>query len=153
MEKKPQQEAKEEILVRILSTDIPGSKNIYTGLTRIKGVSWSFSNALCNILKIDKNKKVSELSKPEIETISRFIENPKIPTFLMNRQKDPESGESKHLSISKLDLQKEFDIKRLKKIKSYRGLRHSQGQPTRGQRTRSHFRAKGRAVGVKKKGK
>ena len=50
-----------------------------------------------------------------------------------------------------LDIQKEFDIKRLKKIKSYRGLRHAQGLPVRGQRTRSHFRKKGGAVSVRKK--
>jgi len=49
-------------------------------------------------------------------------------------------------------LQTEFDIKRLKKIKSYRGLRHVLGQPVRGQRTRGHFR-KNKAVGVTGKAK
>jgi len=49
-----------------------------------------------------------------------------------------------------LKLRKEFDIKRLKKVKSYRGMRHAFGLPVRGQRTRSHFR-KGRSVGVQKK--
>jgi len=145
--------SKEEILVRIMATDIPGSKNVYAGLTRIKGISWSMSNAICNILKMEKSKKISELSKEEIKKITDFIEDPKVPEYLMNRQKDVLTGESHHLNTSKLDLQKEFDIKKLKKIKSYRGLRHSLGQPTRGQKTRSHFRAKGRAVGVKKKGK
>ena len=48
-----------------------------------------------------------------------------------------------------MDLQNEFDIRRLKKIKSYKGIRHSLGQPVRGQRTKAHFR-KGRAVGVKR---
>jgi len=46
------------------------------------------------------------------------------------------------------------DIKRLKKIKSYRGIRHNLGQPVRGQRTKSHFRTnrkKSGAVGVKPK--
>ena len=72
----------------------------------------------------------------------------------MNRRKDIESGETKHLIGSELELQKEFDIKRLKKIRSYRGLRHALGQPVRGQRTRSHFRAKKRkAVGVLNKPK
>ncbi|MBU0957421.1 MAG: 30S ribosomal protein S13 [Nanoarchaeota archaeon] len=149
--KKPEQGLKEEVLVRIMATDIPGSKNIYTGLTRIKGVSWSFSNAICNVLKIEKTKKVSEITKEEIEKITKFVESPKLPEYILNRQKDRESGDSVHLNTSKLDLKKEFDIKRLKKIRSYRGLRHSLGQPTRGQRTRSHFRKKGRAVGVKKK--
>lgn len=50
-------------------------------------------------------------------------------------------------------MKREFDIRRLKKIRSYRGLRHATGQPTRGQRTKSHFRAHGKkkAVGVQKK--
>ena len=50
-----------------------------------------------------------------------------------------------------LDIKKEFDIKRLREIKSYRGIRHSAKLPSRGQRTRSHFRKKGIAMGVKRK--
>ena len=69
---------------------------------------------------------------------------------MMNRRKDYEDGKDKHLLTSSLDLQKELDIKRLKKIRSYRGLRHALGQPVRGQRTKSHFR-KNKTVGVQKK--
>jgi len=156
--KKPEAKAIiEESLIRILSTDIPGSRNVYTGLTRIKGVSWSLSNALCNKLKINKNKKISELSQEEIKEISEFIKNPKLPEFMLNRRKDFETGASKHYHGTDLDLKKEFDIKRLKKIRSYRGWRHATGQPTRGQRTRSHFRVRGKggkkAVGVMNKPK
>lgn len=139
-------------LIRILSTDIPGNKNVYTGLTRIKGVSWSLSNAICHCLHIDKRKRISTLTKEEIEKISEFIKNPKVPVFLLNRRFDLESGESKHYTGTDLDLKKEFDIKRLKKIRSYRGLRHAIGAPVRGQRTRSHFR-KNKVVGVMKKAK
>jgi len=142
-----------ESLVRIMQTDIPGRMSIYAGLTRIKGVSWSFSNAVCNKLNIDKNKKISSLSKEEITKIEDFIRKPEVSVFLLNRRKDIDSGENMHLIGADLDLRKEFDIKRLKKIKSYRGLRHALGQPVRGQRTRSHFRQKGRAVGVLKKAK
>jgi small subunit ribosomal protein S13 len=53
-----------------------------------------------------------------------------------------------------LELQKEFDIKRLKKIKSYRGFRHMSGLPCRGQRTKSNFRKNRRkGAGIKKKNK
>ena len=47
---------------------------------------------------------------------------------------------------------KEFDIKRMKKMRSYKGIRHASGLPVRGQRTKSHFRKKGKnkAVGVSK---
>lgn len=151
------QEKAEEFLVRILSTDIPGNKRTIAGLTRIKGVSWSFSNALCHVLKINKNKKIQELSEEEIKKISEFIKNPKLPEFLLNRRRDIETGTSRHVFGADIDLQKEFDVKRLKKIRSYRGLRHALGQPVRGQRTKSHFRVKGkggkRSVGVMNKPK
>ena len=142
-------------LVRIMQTDIPGNKRLLTGLTYLKGVSWTISNATCKLLKLDPNKRISELSKPEIEIITEFLTNASknLPKFLMNRKKDFETGEDMHLVGTELDMKKEFDIRRLKKIRSYRGLRHATGQPTRGQRTKSHFRTKGkkRAVGVQKK--
>ncbi len=143
-------EIREESLVRVLSTDLPGNKKVFVGLTRIKGVSWSFANAACRILKIDKNRKISELTKQEIDKLSEFIKNPSMPVFLLNRRKDRESGNSSHVIGGDLDMRKEFDIKRLKKIRSYKGWRHALGQPVRGQRTKSHFRKKGKkkAVGV-----
>jgi small subunit ribosomal protein S13 len=140
-------------IVRILQTDIPGHKKLLTGLTYIKGVSWAISNAVCKILKLDENKKISDLSETEINQITEFLKNPKLPKFLLNRRNDFETGKDNHLIGTDLDMKKEFDIRRLKKIRSYRGLRHALGQPTRGQRTRSHFRSKGKkkAVGVKLK--
>lgn len=140
-------------IVRILQTDIPGNKKILVGLTYIKGVSWGISNTVCKILKIDPNKKIDSLDKREIEKIEEFLKDPKIPIFLMNRRKDFETGENKHLITTQLDITKEFDVRRLKKIRSYRGYRHALGQPARGQRTRSHFRSKkkGKSIGVSKK--
>jgi small subunit ribosomal protein S13 len=148
-----EKEKQEILLVRILSTDIPGERNIYVGLTKIKGISFALSHAICYNLKLDKKKKVGSLTKEEIEKISNAIKTLKIPEFLMNRRIDFDSGESKHLITNDLDLKKEFDIKRLKKIKSYKGVRHSRGLPVRGQRTRSHFRKKGKnkSVGVQRK--
>jgi len=142
-------------IIRIVQTDIPGNKKILTGLTYIKGVSWSVSNAICKILKIDNQKRVSELSQEDIKNITDFLSNPKLPLFLMNRRNDFEGGENSHLITSSLDMKKEFDVRRLKKIRSYRGLRHAFGHPTRGQRTKSNFRSKGKkkAVGVKRKKK
>ncbi|MFC1685708.1 30S ribosomal protein S13 [Nanoarchaeota archaeon] len=138
------------ILVRIHSTDIPGNFSLYSGLVRIKGVSWAFANALCHILKLDRTRKISSLKEAEIEQIVKFLKNPKVPEWLMNRKRDRETGESKHLTLTDLDLTKEWDIRRMKKIKSYKGWRHALGQPVRGQRTKAHFREKGKAVGVKK---
>lgn len=140
-----------ETLVRILSYDIPGSKNLYTGLIRIKGISWAISNAICVKLGFPKNKKVSELSKAEIQKIENFLENLPVYDFLKNRRTDAETGKTEHFFGTDLDMKRDFDIKRLREIKSYRGIRHALKQPSRGQRTRSHFRKKGRAMGVKKK--
>jgi small subunit ribosomal protein S13 len=146
-------EKKESKIVRIMQTDIPGEKYVYIGLTKIKGVSWSFSNALCYKLEIDKTRKVDSLTQEEIKKIESFIKKPELPEFLFNRRKDLETGEDKHLLTTDLELRQEFDIKRLKKIRSYRGLRHALGQPSRGQRTKAHFRQKGKSMGVVKKKK
>jgi small subunit ribosomal protein S13 len=150
---RPEEKKYEEKLIRILSKDIEGGLNVYVGLTKIKGISWSMANAICKSLNLDKKRKIGSLSKEEIEKINRFLKDAKVPSYLFNRKFDPETGEDKHLLTNELELQKEMDIGKLKKIKSYKGYRHSAGLPVRGQRTRSHFRKnKRKSVGIKKKG-
>jgi small subunit ribosomal protein S13 len=147
------QEKREERLVRILSKDIEGKMKLYVGLTKIKGISWTFSNAVCKSLNMNKNKTIGALTEEEIQKITDFIKNPKLPDYMLNRRKDIETGKEKHLTGTDLDLRKDFDIKKLKKIKSYRGLRHMAGLPSRGQRTKAHFRTnRKRGSGIKKKG-
>lgn len=148
IKEKPKHEAKQETLVRIAATDIPSRLSVYAGLTKIKGISWSMSAAICRTLNIEKNRKISSLTESEIEKILTFIKNPSLPSWLLNRRKDIETGKDKHLITTELDLQREFDIRRMKKIKCYKGIRHLLGQPVRGQRTRSHFRKKGKTIGV-----
>lgn len=149
---RPEEKKYEEKLIRILSKDIEGGLKVYVGLTKIKGISWSLANAICKSLNIDKGRKIGSLSKEEIDKINEFIKKPKMPLYLFNRRLDIETGDDKHLIGSDLELQKEMDIGRLKKIKSYRGLRHALGLPLRGQRTKSHFRRnKKKSVGIKKK--
>ena len=141
-------------VVRILSKDIEGRTKLYPGLTKIKGISWSFSNAVCRVLGINKNKKIEELTPEEIKKIESFVKNPQIPEFLVNRRNDLETGENKHLQGTDLELRKDFDIKRLKQIRSYRGLRHNVGLPSRGQRTKSNFRRnRKKGSGIKSKAK
>jgi small subunit ribosomal protein S13 len=152
-EKKKQKQEEEVKLVRILSKDIRGDKTLYAGLRMIGGVSWGFANALCKKLGLLKNKRIQDLSKEEIGKIEKFISEPEVPIFIMNRRKDRDSGEDIHLSGADLKLQKEFDLKRLKKIKSYKGIRHGNNLPVRGQRTKSNFRRnrkKSGATGGKK---
>ena len=140
-----------ETLVRILGYDIPGSRNLYSGLTRIKGISWAISNATCLKLGFPKGKKVLELSKPEILKIETFLKSLPVYDFLKNRRTDVETGQTGHFFGADLEMKRDFDIKRLREIKSYRGIRHALKQPSRGQRTRSHFRSKKKAMGVRKK--
>jgi small subunit ribosomal protein S13 len=128
-------------LVRILSKDIRGDRKTYHGLCDINGVSWAISNVVCKILKLDKNKRIQDLSQEEIKKIEQFIMNPVgVPEYMLNRRKDRDDGADKHVYGADLDLQVDFDIKRMKKIKSFKGIRHTLGQPVRGQRTKSHFR-------------
>ena len=124
MEKRQESTKHEERVVRILSRDIEGKMTVYSGLAKIKGISWTFSNAICKKLKIDKKRKIGSLKEDEIKKIENFAKNPALPKYLLNRRNDFNTGEDNHLVGSDLELTKEFDIKRLKKIKSYRGLRH-----------------------------
>lgn len=153
MQENPQTEKQdEERIVRILSKDIEGNKTVYSGLTKIKGISWSLSNAICHKLGINEIKKIGELTQEEIKEITDFAKSPQTPDFLLNRRKDLETGEKKHLLGSDLDLRKDFDIKRQKKIKCYKGSRHSSNLPVNGQRTKGNFRKnKKKGVGIKKK--
>jgi|SRR3989344_6226088 len=138
-------------ILRIANSDINGSKTIYHGLTKIKGISFMFSNAICNNLNLDKFRKIGTLNEQEVKAIESLIKDPSsLPKWLLNRRKDYDTGKDLHLVSAQLNLSKEFDIKRLKKLKSYRGIRHALGQPVRGQRTRSHFRT-GISVGVQRK--
>ena len=154
METKNVQENKkaEERIVRILAKDIEGGMTLYSGLTKIKGISWTMSNAICKKLGLDKKKKIGSLTEDEINKITEFMKNPDLPKEILNRRKDFETGGDGHLLGSDLELKKEFDIKRLKKIKTYKGLRHAANLPLRGQRTRSNFRKNRRkGAGIKKK--
>jgi len=147
---------KQEALTRIMGTDIPSRLSVYAGLTKIKGISWAMSNAICRNLGLDKHRKISTLSEEEIEKITNYIKklssqaSGELPAWLFNRRRDEVTGEDRHLFGADLDLQREFDIRKMKKIRCYKGIRHMLGQPVRGQRTRSHFRT-GRAVGVMRK--
>lgn len=151
---KTQEQKYKDKVVRIVSKDVEGGMTIYSGLTKIKGISWSISNAICRKLKIDKKRKIGSLTEEEIKKITEFVKNPSFISYLSNRRKDFETGEDKHIISTDLELRTDFDIKRLKKIKSYRGLRHMSNLPSRGQRTKSNFRRnKTKGMGIKKKKK
>ena len=149
----PKQELK--YFVRISNTDLDGNKPVNHALIKIKGISYMFSNAICTAAAIDKTKKIGYISDVEIAKLDDIIKDPtkfKLPSWLFNRKKDPEDNNDKHLTGSNLTFIQDNDIKMMKKIKSYKGIRHMQGLPVRGQRTKSNFRKnKGKVLGVKRK--
>jgi small subunit ribosomal protein S13 len=142
-------------IVRVAQTDLDGAKHVLHALTKIKGVGVMFSNMACTIAKVNKFKKAGYLSEKEVKMLEEVILNPQrygSPEWLMNRRRDPETGEDLHLTRADLELAVDSDIKRLKKTKSYKGLRHQWGLPVRGQKTKSNFRKnKGKVMGVRKK--
>ncbi len=137
-------------IVRILSTDIDGVLPLERALRKIKGISFMFARSTCIAMNIDGKKKVGMMGEQEIRAVEEFIRNPKLPAWMLNRRKDPESGLDGHLTMSALDLRRREDINTMKRIRSYKGIRHESGQPVRGQRTRSTFRTQ-KSVGVMKK--
>jgi small subunit ribosomal protein S13 len=106
---------------RIAGVNIPENKRIEISLTYIYGVGRSLSNKILNILKIDINKKASDLSPKEVNDLKDFIE--------------------KNYKIEG-DLRRQImiNVKRLKDVGAWRGLRHIKGLPVRGQRTKTNNR-------------
>ena len=143
-------------IIRIANTDLLGEKSIGNALRKIKGVGVMYSNMACKIAGIDSTKKAGDLLDIEAKKLDEIIREPLkfgAPKWMINRRKDYETGEDKHLITSDLQFTKENDIKRMKKIKSYKGMRHAWGLPVRGQRTKSNFRRnKGKgSLGVSRK--
>jgi len=142
-------------IVRIANTDLNGNKSIADAMRKIKGINFAFSNMICRFVGVDKTKKTGNLLDSEIKKLDEAARNPKefgAPSWMLNRRKDYDTGEDKHLLSSDLTFTQDNDIKMMKKMKSYKGMRHAFGLPVRGQRTRSNFRRnKGKVAGVQKK--
>lgn len=97
--------------------------------------------------------RLGYVSDGEVGRIERTIENlseNEIPSWLLNRRWDRETGEDLHLIGSEIDLQVKSDIDLMRTTSSWKGYRHSYELKVRGQKTRTTGR-KRRAVGVKKK--
>lgn len=141
-------------LVRIMNTDIDGKKPVVSALRKIKGVSHSFANAACMLSSISMNEKAGNLSDDEVKRLDSTLRGAAktMPVWMLNRRKDYETGENMHVFSTDYDFAVESDIRLMKKVRSYRGVRHGMGAPVRGQRTRSNFRRnKGKVLGVVKK--
>lgn len=154
MEQEQQAQQQFRHIVRIANTDLDGNKKIVDAMRKIKGVGFSFANALCQLAQVDAMKKAGYLVPEEVKRIDETIANTSklAPAWLLNRRKNAEDGTDKHLTGADLTFAQENDIRFMMQIRSYKGVRHSLGAPVRGQRTRSNFRKnKGKVMGVIKK--
>ena len=108
---------------RIAGINIPDNKNIVISLTYIYGVGRPLSEKIVEIAKVNPQLRASELKAEELNRIKEYIE--------------------KHYKIEG-DLKREImlNVKRLKDIKAYRGVRHMRGLPVRGQRTKTNSRTR-----------
>jgi small subunit ribosomal protein S13 len=140
-------------IVRIANADIDGQENLLQGLTKIRGVGLRISKAIINQLKLDPSERLGYVAEDVISSIEKIIKDPVsagLPEWYVNRPRDRMSGKMLHLIGSDLEFANKNDIDRLRRIKSWRGERHSLGLKVRGQHTRTTGRG-GMAVGVSRK--
>jgi small subunit ribosomal protein S13 len=140
-------------IIRLGGRDIDGQENLLQGLSRIKGVGIRISKALITFLELDPLSRLGYLSDADIERIEETLKDPTaagLPDWYVNRPRDRISGKMVHLTGPDLDFANRGDIERLRRIKSWKGIRHSMGLKVRGQHTRTTGRT-GMSVGVSRK--
>jgi len=139
-------------IVRLSNTDVDGEKNVVYGLTGIKGIGVHMATLIADETGVNRYTKIGDLTDTQIEKLQEIIDNvnKNAPGWMLNHRKDYETGNDIHLIGSDIDMQLRDEINIMKKIRSYRGIRHERGLPVRGQRTRANSR-KGLALGVSKK--
>jgi ribosomal protein S13 len=145
-------------IVRVIGKDLDGTKSIESGIQGIRGIGQRVGGVIAKEFRHESGvavgKRLGELSPEEIKKLEEVIlapEKHKIPGWALNRQKDFETGATKHLTMNDLAFSLRNDLTRMAEIKSYKGLRHMWGLPVRGQKTKSRHRGKGSVVGVMKK--
>jgi small subunit ribosomal protein S13 len=117
-------------MARISGVTIPNDKQIWVALTYVFGIGPKTADDILAITKVERTVRAKDLTDAEIGRIQDYI--------------------NEHYTVEgELQRTVNGNIKRLKDIKSYRGLRHSQSLPSRGQRTKTNARTRrGRKVTV-----
>jgi len=107
--------------MRVAGVTIPKQKRVVISLTYVKGIGLTTSHKILALSGVDESIRVKDLSQEQEEKIRAILE-----------------GEYK----TEGDLRRDVagNIKRLKDIKSYRGIRHIKRLPARGQRTKTNSR-------------
>ena len=117
-------------MARIAGVNIPTQKKLGVALTYIYGIGKKLSNDVCKEANVDINSRVQDLSEAEIKSISDVIS-------------------ASHNVEGDLRREVSGNIKRLKDLGAYRGVRHRKNLPCRGQRTHTNARTKkGKAIAI-----
>ena len=108
-------------MARISGVNLPNNKRLEIGLTYIYGIGRSLAKKIIAQANLDADMKVKELNEEQTNQLRKIIEN-----------KYRTEGELRREALA--------NIKRLKEISCWRGIRHAKGLPTRGQRTKTNSR-------------
>ena len=115
---------------RISGVAIPDSKQVHVALTYVYGIGPKTSNDILSVAKVEPTVRAKDLTDDEISRIQDVINS-----------KYTVEGELQRVVVG--------NIKRLRDINSYRGIRHKNNLPSRGQRTRTNARTRrGRKVAI-----
>ena len=109
-------------MARISGIDLPRDKRVEIALTYIFGIGKSRSNEILEKAGIDRDTRVKDLTESEVGELRSIIDSYKVEG----------------------DLRRDvaLNIKRLREINSYRGIRHRKGLPVRGQSTKNNARTR-----------
>lgn len=110
-------------MARFANVEVPSGKQVQIALTYIYGIGPKFSRDIVNAAKIDPTKRVKDLTEAEEKKLRDIID----ANYTVE-------GDLHRVVVN--------NIKRLKDVGSYRGLRHKLNLPARGQRTRTNARTK-----------
>ncbi|MCB9989854.1 MAG: 30S ribosomal protein S13 [Rhodospirillales bacterium] len=111
-------------MARIAGVNVPDNKRAVIALTYIHGIGRTFARQILDDLKIDRSRRMNDLSEDELNQIRKEIES------------------DKYLIEGELRREVSMNIKRLMDMKSYRGLRHRAHLPVRGQKTKTNARTR-----------
>ena len=123
-------------MARIVGVGIPRNKKVAFSLCYIHGIGLSTALKICEKAKVDTAKRVQELTEKQVSKIREVISSLEINV----------EGELRSFNA--------MNIKRLKDVGAYKGIRHRRGLPANGQRTKTNSRTrkgKKRTIGLGKK--
>ena len=117
-------------MARISGVNLPLNKQVHIALQYIYGIGDHYADKICKDLNIERSKRVNNLSDDEVLKIRELID-------------------AKYTVEGDLRRELSLNIKRLRDLGTYRGVRHRKKLPVRGQRTHTNARTrKGKAVAI-----